>query len=111
MMMRPPVQLFQRGVLEPLGNGHAGIVHKYIELAEGRDDLLDRGVDGASISGVRLDRDSLSSIEFNRFDHGGSRTGVLRVCDGHIRPVRSQTFRDRGTNATRAAGNECYFIG
>ena len=37
----------------------------------------------------------------------GGRIGAFRVCDGHVRSVRSQTLGDRGTNAARAARNEC----
>ena len=34
----------------------------------------------------------------------------FRVCDGHARSIRGQTFRDRCANAPRAAGNECHFF-
>ena len=68
-------------------------------------------LDSFGVGGVRLDRDSLSAVAFNRFDHGGSRVGVLRVRDGHARSIRGQTFRDRCANAPRTAGNECHFFG
>jgi hypothetical protein len=35
------------------------------------------------------------------------RIGTFRVCDGHVRSVRSQTLGDCSTNAARAARNEC----
>jgi len=75
------------------------IVHKHIKPAEGRDGLFNRAPDSFDVGSVRLDRDSLSAIEFNRFDHGGSRAGVLRVRDGHARSIRGQAFRDRCANA------------
>src|SRR5882762_11838454 len=43
------VQLLQRGLLESLRNGRAGIVHKDVELAECRHGLFDRSFDGASV--------------------------------------------------------------
>src|SRR5207247_5120216 len=51
-----PVQFLQRGFLESLWNGRAGIINKHIKSAEGPDYLFDRGFDGTGISGVRLNR-------------------------------------------------------
>ena len=101
------VHLLQRGLLERFRNGRAGIVHKHIEPAEGRDGLFDRGFDGVGISGVRLNRDRLSASAFNLLDDRRGRVGTFRVCDGHVRSVRGQTLSDCGTNAARAARNEC----
>jgi len=36
-----------------------------------------------------------------------SRVSTFRVGDGHLRSVRGRTFGDCGTNAARAARNEC----
>src|SRR5206468_11870824 len=63
----------ERGLLEGFRNGRAGIVHKHIKSAKGRDGLFDRTLDSFDVGSVRLDRDSLSAMKFNRFDHGGSR--------------------------------------
>ncbi len=79
--------------------------------AEGRDGLFDRALDRFDVGSVRLDRDRLSAAEFNRFDHRGSRAGVLRVRDGHARSICGQTFRNRCANAPRTAGNERHFFG
>jgi len=97
------VQLLQRGLLEPLGNGRASIVHKDVEPAESRHGLFDRGFDGVGISGVRLNCDRLSASAFNLLDDRRGRIGTFRVCDGHVRSVRSQTLGDCSTNAARAA--------
>ena len=59
------VHLFQRRLLERLGDGRAGVVHQHVEPAEGGDGLFDRGGDGLGVGGVRLDRD--------RFAAGASR--------------------------------------
>src|SRR5438552_9870084 len=88
-------------------NGGAGIVYKDVEAAEGRHGLFDRGFAGVGISGVRLNRDRLSALAFNLPDDRCGRVGTFRVCDGHLRPVCSKTFGDCGTNAARAASNEC----
>ena len=93
-----------------LRNGRAGIVHKHIKSAEGRDGLFDRVLDCFGVGGVRLDRDGLSAAEFNRFDHGGGRAGVFRVRDGYACSIRGQTLRDRCANAPGTAGNECHFL-
>src|SRR6267142_3076510 len=61
-----------------------------------RDGLFDRALDRFDVG--------------SRFDHGGSRAGLLRVRDGHARSIRVQTFRDRCANAPRANGNECHFL-
>src|SRR6266481_5098697 len=101
------IQLLQRGLLEPLGNGRAGIVHKHIEPAKCRHGLFDRGFDGVGISGVRLNCDRLSAGAFNLLNDRRGRVGTFRVCDGHVRSVRSKTLGDCGTNTARAARNEC----
>ena len=101
------VQLLQRGFLESLGNGRAGIVDKHIKSAEGLDGLFDRGFDGAGISGVRLNCDRLAATAFNLFDDRRSRVGAFRVCDRHVRSVCGQTLGDCSANAARAARNEC----
>src|SRR5882762_8152510 len=101
------IQLLQRGLLEPLGNGRAGIVHKDVEPAKCRHGLFDRGFDGVGISGVRLNRDRLSASAFNLLNDRRGRVGTFRVRDGHVRSVRSQTLGDCGTNTARATRNEC----
>ena len=101
------VQFLQRGLLEALGDGRTSIVHKHIKLTEGCDGLFHRGFGGVGIGGVRLNRDRPSASTFNPFDHRCGRVGAFRVCDGHVRSVRGQTFGDGSTNAARAAGNEC----
>jgi hypothetical protein len=55
------IHLVERGLLEGLLNGRAGIVHKHVKSAEGRDGLLDRALDSLDVGSVRLDRDSLSA--------------------------------------------------
>ena len=57
------IHLLQRRLLERFRNGRAGIVHKHIKSAEGRDGLFDRTLDGFDVGSVRLDRDSLSAID------------------------------------------------
>jgi hypothetical protein len=84
-----------------------GVVHKDIEPAESRDCLFDRAFDGAGISGVRVNCDRLSASAFNLLDDRRSRIGTLRVGDGHVRSVRSQTLGDCCANPARAARNEC----
>src|SRR6266581_5601909 len=127
MMMRPPLficfsaacvatkvprtlmsirRFLQCGLLELLGNGRARIVHEDVEAAECRDGLFDRGFDGAGISGVRLNCDRLSASAFNLLDDRRGRVGTSRVCDGHVRSVRSQTLGDCGTDAARPARDE-----
>ena len=101
------VHLLQRSLLESLRNGCAGIVHKDVKPAEGCDGLFDGGIDGAGIGGVRLNRDRLSAGAFDRFDDRSGRVGTFRICNGHLRSVRSQTLSDCSTNAPRAARNEC----
>src|SRR3984893_18128600 len=101
------VQLLQRGLLEPLGNSRAGIVHKDVEPAECRHSLFDRGFDSVSISGFRLNCDRLLASAFNLLDDRRGRIGTFRVRDGHVRSVRSQTLGDCSTNAARATRNEC----
>src|SRR6202166_2389359 len=101
------VQLLQRGLLEPLGNSRAGIVHKDVEPAECRHSLFDRGFDSVSISGFRLNCDRLLASAFNLLDDRLGRVSTLRVCDGHVRSVRGQTLGDCSTNAARATRNEC----
>src|SRR6266850_540665 len=59
------------------------------------------------ISGVRLNCDRLSAGAFNLLDDRCGRPCTFRVCDGHVRSVRSQTLGDRGADAARAARNEC----
>jgi len=50
-----PVQFLQRGLLEALGDGRAGIVHEHIKLAEGGDGLFPpRALVASAIGGVRL---------------------------------------------------------
>src|SRR5437867_4334256 len=101
------IHLLERGLLERFRNGCAGIVHKDVEPAECRHCLFDRGFDGAGISGVRLNCDRLSASAFNLIDDRRGRIGTFRVCDGHVRSVRSQTLGDCSTNAARATRNEC----
>jgi len=72
------IHLLERGLLEPFRNGCARIVHEHIKSAEGCEGLFDAPLDGSDVGSVRLDRDSLTSVEFDRFDYGGSRAGVLR---------------------------------
>ena len=67
------IHLLQRRLLERFRNGRAGIVHKHIKSAEGRDGLFDRAFDCFDVGGVRLNRDRLSAIAFNRLDDGGGR--------------------------------------
>ena len=55
------IHLFQRGLFEGFRNRRAGIVHKHIKLAEGRDGLFDRSLYSFGVGGVCLDRDSLSA--------------------------------------------------
>ena len=98
------------GLLERFRNRRAGIVHEHVEPAESRDRLFDRGLDRFDVGSVRLDRDGLSALELNRFDHGGSRFGVLRIRDGHARSIRCQTLRDRPADAPGTAGNERHLI-
>jgi hypothetical protein len=104
------VHLIERGLLEGFRNGRAGIVHEDVKSAEGRDGLFDRALDGVDVGSVRLDRDSLSTITFNRVDDRGSGGGLLCIRDGHIRSVRGQTFRDGCANASRTAGDECHLL-
>jgi hypothetical protein len=59
------IQLLQRGLLESLGNGRAGIVHKHIKSAEGCGGLFDCGFASLGIGVVRLNRDRLSAGAFN----------------------------------------------
>src|SRR5260221_8401539 len=96
------VQLLQRGLLEPLGNGRASIVHKDVQPAESRHGLFDRGFDGVGISGVRLNRDRLSASAFNLLVDLLGLVCTLRVRDGYICSVRNQTLRYCLTNASRA---------
>ena len=103
--------LLERGLLERFRNGCAGIVHKHIKSAEGRDGLFDRALDSFDVGSIRLDRDSLSAIAFNCFHHGRSRAGVLRVRDRHARSIGGQTFGNRGSDAAGTAGNECHLFG
>ncbi len=105
------IHLCERRFLERFRNGGASIVHKHIKPAESRDRLFDRALDSLDVGGVRLDRLGLSAIAFNGFDHGGSCDDVLRVGDGHARPIRGQEFRDRCANAPRAAGDQGHFLG
>jgi hypothetical protein len=103
------IHLFQSRFLERFWNGRAGIVHQNIQLAEGGDDLFDRGLDGVRIGGIRLDCDRLSALAFNLLNHRRGCIGSFRVGDGYIRPVRGQAFGDGGTNAAGAARNKCNF--
>ena len=62
------VHLLQRGLLELLRNGRAGIVHQYIQRAEGRDGLFDCGLDGIRVGGIRLNRDQPPAARFDPLD-------------------------------------------
>src|SRR2546429_5352716 len=101
--------LFQRCLFKCFRNSSAGIVYENVEAVESRDRLLDRGLNGFGIGGVRLNRDRLPAVAFNLFDHRGSRIGAFRVCDSYVRPVGSQAFSDCGTNAARAARDQGNF--
>src|SRR5258708_6239766 len=100
------IHLLARRLLERFRNGRAGIVHQHIKLPEGRDGLFDRAVDSFDVGSVRLYRDRLSAIESNRFDHIGSRAGVLHVGDSHNRSIYGQALRDCGADAARPASDE-----
>jgi hypothetical protein len=86
-------------------------VHQHIQPAEGRDGLFDRTLDGFGVGSVRLDSDSFSAREFNCFDHGGSRAGVLRVREGYACSIGGKALCNRCTDAPRTTGYECHFIG
>src|SRR5882762_6572746 len=134
MMMRPPLFMYfsascvaasvprtlmsitrsissERGLLERFRDGCAGVVHEHIESPERREGLFDRALDGSDVGSVCSDRDRLSTIELNRFDHGGSRACVFCVRNGHARSIGCQTLRDGCTDPPGTAGNERHFIG
>jgi hypothetical protein len=73
------------------------------KLGSVKDDRFD-------VCSVRLDRDGLSATEFNRFDYGRGRAGVLRMRDGYACSIGGQTLRNRCANAPGAAGNECHYL-
>jgi hypothetical protein len=75
-------------------------------LPEGRDGLFDRALDSFDVCSVRLDRDRLSAIEFNRFDYGGSRAGVITLGLGRGRPFGATGLRDGGAAPPRPASDE-----
>src|SRR5216683_1674351 len=100
------IHLFQRRLLERFRNGRASVVHKHVKPAEGRDGFFDGSIDGGGIGGVRLNRDRLSAGAFNLLKDRRGRIGTFRVCDGHVRSVRSQTLDDCSTNAAGATRNE-----
>jgi hypothetical protein len=93
------IHLLQRGFFECFWNGRAGIVHKHIEFAEGGHGLFDRVLDCLHVGSVRLNRDSFSASEFNGFDDGRGCASVLRVRDGDVCSIGSQTLRNRCANA------------
>jgi hypothetical protein len=101
------IHLFQCRLLERFRNGCAGIVHKHIEPAKGRDSFFDCGFDGVGIGGVRLNRDRPSAGAFNFLDERRGRVGTFRVGDGHVCSVRGQALCDCRPNTTRTASNEC----
>ena len=105
------IHLFERGLLERLGDGGACVVHEDIEPAEGGDGLFDGGVDGFGVGCVCLDGECFSAIAFDCFDHCGSCIDVLRVGDGHACSIGGQTLRDRRADSPGTAGNKCHFIG
>src|SRR6266850_2703963 len=99
------VHLFQRGLLELLRNGRAGIVHQYIQSAEGRDGLFDRGLNGVGVGSLRLNRDRPSAGAFNRFDNRRGGVRPFGVGNGNARSVRGQALGNRSTDATRPSSD------
>ena len=90
---------------EFLWDGRAGIVHKDVEFAEGRDHLLDRGLDGVGVGGIRLDRDRLPADALDALDDRRRGVRALRVGDGRLGPIGGQTSGDRRADTTRAASD------
>jgi hypothetical protein len=73
------IHLLQRRLLERFRNDRARIVHEHIKPAEGCHGFFDRSFDGFGISGVRLNRDRLSSGAFNRLDDRRRSIGAFCV--------------------------------
>jgi len=101
------VKLVQRGLHEHLGNCSAGIVHKYIKLAERIHRLFHRGLHSLGVRGVCLDRDRSAARAFNGFDNGGGCVRTLRVRNGDPGTVGRQSLCDGGADSTRTAGDKC----
>src|SRR5450631_4031294 len=93
------VHLFQRRLLEWLGNGCSCVVHQDIELAESLDGHFDRVLDSLRIGRVSPERLGLSTGRFDGLDYGGSRAGILGVGDRHLGSVGSEAFGDGGANS------------
>jgi len=96
-------------LLKRFRNGSAGIVYQNVEVAKGRDGLLDGGFAGVGFGGVRLDHDRLSAVGFNLFNHRRGRIGVFRVGNGlHSLRLPPGVWRSQ-RNAARAARYQCIF--
>src|SRR5438034_2736971 len=99
------IHLFQGRLLERFRNGRAGTVHQNIQLAEGRDGLFDRGLDGVRIGGICLNRNRLSAAAFNLLHDRGGRISALGVSERHACPVGCQPLGNRCANSSRTASD------
>ena len=59
------VHLFQRSLLERLGNGGAGIVNQNVQPAEGGDGFFHRRRRGLGIGGIGLNGDGFAACNFD----------------------------------------------
>ena len=66
-----------------------------------------RSFDRPRISGIRLNRDCLSSAPFNLLHHGSRRLSVLGVSKSHTCAVGCQSLHDRCPNSTRTPSDHC----
>jgi hypothetical protein len=97
----------QRGLVELFGDRDAQIVHEHIEPAKRANGLVDRGLHGLGIRGIRLDRDRFSARAFDRLDHRSRHILALTLGDRHSSAIGSEPFCYGGADSAGAAGDEC----
>ena len=85
----------------------AGIVDENVDGAECLRHPRRRTVDRRLRRNVRVDVDGRSLRLANALDN---RAAVEDIGDNHLGPGGGQAFTEGSANATRAAGDDCYFI-